>query len=599
MKQLEKAKIKRRFSFAKMVKYGVMALVMLFILNLVPVFFYRPEVNTNPLPSFYKKGVYHLHSIFSDGNGNIDEITAAAAGLNLDFVILTDHGRPNLKSSASTSWNNNVLLIGGSELSLYSGHLAAMGYQVPDYIFPPEPQEAIDEIVKDNENGVCFISHPFDDKIPWSDWEVSGFTGLEVLSSYSEARRAGFLKLLVFPLKYLINSKYALLNTMSYPRDNINQWDTLNQAGQYYGIYALDAHARLPISRTIQLNFPTYKSMFEIMTIYVKLPQEHNQKFYGGSRGVVFQKNPPGRRRQETDAVQAASLILSSLKKGNFFNVIEGIAPANGFEAFFIEQKSGQRIEIGGRSNASQGTIVVLLPFTFETGVVLLKNGIAIEQKANKAREQLEFEVSGPGVYRLEVYVPWNHFHTLPWIMTNPFFLGESAPLPPAEIYEDVVIRKPLPEMGDRFKVEKNSRSRGSIEQVVLEEGEKITHFTFKLEKESPGDRNYWSAMAMRKGQDFTGYRGLTCEVRSDKKRRFWLEFRTGQESEETWYRHSFLVDREWRRVSIPFARFYDIYGEDKVPDLARVTSVFFSINNANAYPGTEGEIFIKNFGLY
>ena len=416
---------------------------------------------------------------------------------------------------------------------------------------------------------------------------------------------------------------------MSYPKTNINQWDTLNQAGQYYGIYALDAHARLPISRTVQLNFPTYKSMFEIMTIYVKLPQELNKKFFGGSRGggrrtqpikygsdsedlnnnstytdnlqlpPLAEKSPPGRRRQETDALQAASGILSSLKEGNFFNVIEGIAPANGFEAFFIEKKSGQRIEMGGRSNASQGTIVVLLPFTFETGVVLLKNGTAIEQKTNKTEKQLEFDVSGPGVYRLEVYVPWSHFHALPWLMTNPFFLGGTAPLPPVEIYKDIVIRKPLPEGGDRFKVEKNSRSRGSIEEVISEENEAITHFTFKLEQESPGDRNYWSALALRRWQDFTGYRGLTCEVRSDRKQRFWLEFRTGQEGDETWYRHSFLVDRGWRRVSIPFARFYDIYGEDKVPDLGKISSVFFSINNANAYPGTGGEIFIKNFGLY
>jgi hypothetical protein len=560
------------------------ALVILLVLNTAPAFFYSPETNTNPLPSFYIKGVYHMHSIFSDGKGTIDEITQAAASLNLDFVILTDHGRPNLQSSNCTTWLNNVLLIGGSEFSLYSGHLAAMGFKVPDYIFPPEPQEAINEVIGDN--GVCFISHPFDDKVPWTDWDISGYTGLEVLSSYSEARRAGILNLLVFPLKYLINSKYSLLNSMGYPTDNIKKWDSLNQSGHYYGIYALDAHAKLPISKKMQLNFPTYKSMFEIMTVYVKI----NQKF------LPTKSAPPGRRRQ---AHQAAAAVISSLRKGNFFNVIEGIAPANGFEAFFIEKNSGKRIEMGGSSKEKQGKLVILLPFDFETEIIIFKNGIGSEQKANKQKKQLEIDVNEPGVYRIEVYVPGNTFDELPWIMTNPFFVGVEPPLPSSPVKDEIVLKRPFPEEQDAFIVEKNSRSEGVIDYETTEESEKITHFTFKLVKESPGDKNFWSVLALRKGFDFSGDKGFVFEARSDKKRRFWVEFRTGEGDFEVWYRHSFLVEQEWKKFHIPFKKFQVMYGEKKSPKLSEVSSIFFSINNANAYPGTEGEIFIKSFGIY
>ena len=580
-----------KYTFKRILKYVFILLFVLLILNVAPSFFYRAENNTNPLPTQYRKGVYHMHSVFSDGKGTVDEITRAAAELGLDFVILTDHGRPNIQSATSTSWLNQVLLIGGSELSLNCGHLAAMGFAVPDYIFPPEPQEAIDEIVNDNENGVCFVSHPFDDKVPWTDWDISRYTGLEILSSYTQARRAGILKILIFPLKYLVNSKYALLNTMSYPRLNIKKWDSVNESGKYYGIYALDAHAKLPISKKIRLNFPTYKSMFEIMTIYTKLGQS------------------PG-----TDAQHAAATIIASLKKGNFFNVIEAIASANGFEAFFVETDSGEQIEMGGISRSARGKLSIHLPFDFKTDVLIIKDGTAILEKTGIEEKQVEFAIDTPGVYRIEVYVPGNRFDRLPWIMTNPFFLGveRNTSLPrlsaaKGEKEEEKGDRQKKPDQMKKtfpialmdFKIEKNSRSQGTISEEVLEDNEKILRFTFNLEKESPVDKDFWSALAFRKPLNFSGNSGFVFEVRADKRLRAWLEFRTVNNGNETWLRHSFLADTTWRKVVIPVEKFHVYYGTKNAPNLANISALFFAINNAIAYPGAEGEIFLKNFRVY
>ena len=58
-------------------------------------------------------------------------------------------------------------------------------------------------------------------------------------------------------------------------------------------------------------------------------------------------------------------------------------------------------------------------------------------------------------------------------------------------------------------------------------------------------------------------------------------------------------MEQEWNKFHIPFKKFQVINGEKESPKLSEISSIFFSINNANAYPGTEGEIFIKNFGLY
>jgi len=82
---------------------------------------FQKKVNSRPLPSFYKKGVFHLHSTFSDGLGTIEEICRDARRQNLDFVILTDHGRPNRPASVASGWNQETLLIGASEFSLQAG----------------------------------------------------------------------------------------------------------------------------------------------------------------------------------------------------------------------------------------------------------------------------------------------------------------------------------------------------------------------------------------------------------------------------------------------------------------------------------------------
>jgi len=562
----------------KVFKYILIILAILVIIIIFPIFSYKKEVNDNPLPLYYKKGVYHMHSVFSDGKGTINEITTAAASLNLDFAILTDHGEPNIKSSTSTAYLNNVLLIGGSEFSLHSGHLAAMGYKLPDYIFPPEPQEAINEVIHDR--GVCFISHPFDDRIPWTDWDIKGFTGLEVLSSYSCARRISFLKLIAFPLQYMLNSNYALVSTLKYPGENVKKWDLLNsnsgdQSGRYYGIYALDAHAKLPVTEKFQLNFPSYQAMFEILTLYVKVDKE-----------------------LEKDPYQAAGTIISSLRKGNFFNVIEAIAPANGFEAWFIDN-SGQRFEMGSVSESSEGKLIILLPFRFKTDIIIKRSGKAYEQTMNNREKKLEIKVKGPGFYIIEVYVNKNKFNKLPWIMANPFFIAVKKSPSVPDKRDKIILKQLLVNEKGFFKVEKNSRSRGAVTYEISDKDELITSFTFKLVKESPGKKDFWSSLAVRKGFDFSNFTGFVFEARSDKKQRFWAEFRTGSLGKEAWYRHSFLVESEWKRFHIPFKKFHAIFKENKPPMLPDIASIFFSINNANAYPGTEGSIDFKNVGLY
>ncbi len=580
-------------------KYLLLIVVVLPVITLAPILLYKKEINDIPLPSYYKKGVYHLHSTFSDGKGELAEITGAAASSNLDFVILTDHGRPNEACAQATGYYNDVLLIGGSEFSLNCGHLAAVGFKIPAYIFPPEPQEAIAEVNADE--GVCFISHPYD-RIAWTDWDIKDFTGIEILSAASCAGELDIFQFTAFLLRYPINAKYAILGTLHYPEKEIKKWHSLNAAAKYYGIYALDAHARLPVTEKIEFNFPSYKAMFEILTIYVKIDKE-------------LVKDP----------VDAAATIISAIKKGNFFNVIEAIAPANGFAAGFV-QEDGEIVEIGGSARSHRGSIRLELPFRFKTDIIVRKDGEIFKRissaplqgyaanptrfdkekttgdrslKDLPGRGVIEIEVRQPGVYYVEVYVGKNRFNKLPWIMTNPFFINAGCPgaAPPYK-EKKIALKKSLVDGKDFFTVETNAGSQGDIAYELSAEAEAVARFRFRLHKE-PGKRDFWSCLACRRHFDFSGFSGLSFAAKSDKKMRYWLEIRTTDKEQETWYSHSFLAAAEWQRFYIPFDRFHLVYGARRKPDLAGVSSIFFSINNGLAYPGASGVLELKNIGLY
>jgi len=553
----------------KITKFIFYTSLILLLIIIIPMFSFRKESNLYPLPSNYKKGVYHFHSIFSDGKGNLDEITKAASELKLDFAILTDHGNPNLESSMATSWLNNVLLIGGSELSLNSGHLAIVGYKIPDYPFPPEPGEAIKEINRDN--GISFISHPFDDKIPWTDFNIRDFTGIEILSAYSSARKAGILKLFLFPIQYLFNSNYAILNMLSYPRENIKKWDSLNSTGKYFGIFCTDAHAKLPVSKKFEFNFPSYKSMFKIFSTYVKIEQK-------------LGKEP----------LSAARNIISSIKKGKFFNAIEAMASANGFDVYF-KTRNNKIVEMGESTKVIHGNIVARIPFEFETDILVVKNGLIHKKIIRNSKKNLFIPITDSGVYRLEIYISKNTFKTLPWILTNPIFIGvyHSTPFPTHPHIKRVLVEKE-----GFFTVETSSSSTGTISIQEQDNHELVTCFTFKLDKE-PNQKDFWSAMAHRSEADFSEYTGFIFEAKGEKRSRFWIEFRTKENQKQTWFRHSFLVENNWKKIYIPFEKFYVHFGDKKKANLSRISSIFFAINNAIAYSGAQGTLHLKNIGLY
>ena len=59
------------------------------------------------------KGAIHIHSLFSDGSGNIETITRAAKKAGLKWIIITDHNNMDIEEGII----NDICVIKGEEIS--------------------------------------------------------------------------------------------------------------------------------------------------------------------------------------------------------------------------------------------------------------------------------------------------------------------------------------------------------------------------------------------------------------------------------------------------------------------------------------------------
>ncbi len=538
-------------------------IVVLLFFFFKPVLKFKKVKNENPLPSFYKKGVYHVHSLYSsDSTGKIEDILKAAQRNNLDFVILTDHGRPNLKSSWILKKYGKVLLIGASEFGLDCGHMTAMNFKRHPYRFAPEPQSAIDEVNEDG--GFEFIAHPFDSKIPWTNWNVKNYSGIEVINSYSCIRRCSLLKKIISFFYYQIDPIFSLIYvTESFNHKNFYVWDSINKGEKCYGIFGLDAHGRFNISKKIHLNFPKYRDMFGLFNIYVKVKNVYS--------------NPNDERGE----------ILDGLKRGNFFNVVEGLGSANGFDTFFVT-KSGEKVEMGETVDVNGGNIFFKLPFNFKTKIKIYRDGKPF-RKIVSDKKEIKVKVSKKGVYRSEIYLT-RGIKNIPWIVTNPFFIGVDYGYKKFE--REGKVLKFFKFSGNFFKVRKDG---GSCCSFNLDKKNKSYILKYHLSSKE-NEKIFGVSIYHKVREDIFNFSGISFETRSQKRMRYFFVLRYGNKC----FRRSFLSGKNWERVNIDFSSLVECSGDlNERVDLKKVKFMLFSLNNYITYDGFYNKFYLRNLALY
>lgn len=330
-------------------------------------------------------GVYHIHTTFSDGYKNLRGITKIAATKQIDFIILADHGNPNYESILSQGWQNDVLVLAGSELSVNRGHLVALGFQASSQTFSQNAEEAAIQIQR--AGGFSIIAHPYS-KTRWTWGDFSRYNGIEIINADTMLKK-NFPSMLPFLPLIALKPELPLLKLLSRPERNLKKWDELNRSHTVYGFFSTDAHI-------------LYRPLFSFLHLHL------------GVDGPLPQ-----------DFKEAKHTVLEALRKGNFYNAVDAAAQAKGFHYF--AKKTQDNIPMGSTVALDPSlSLYVELPPFFRSEAVLIRDGNAVLESSEKT---ISYDVTQPGTYRVEVYLrektPLKS--SCPWIISNPIFITENT----------------------------------------------------------------------------------------------------------------------------------------------------------------------------
>ncbi|MFI5183505.1 MAG: PHP domain-containing protein, partial [Vicinamibacteria bacterium] len=335
-------------------------------------------------------GVVHVHTTLSDGGGTPEETIAGAKAAGLGFLALTDHN--NLDAKPLEGYHDGLLVIVGTEISTAAGHVVGLGIPDPVYRFSGDPTDALADVL--GAGGVAFAAHPLSprEEFRWTGWDLPGPWGMELTNGDSQWREAGWGRLLWTAVLYSLNSRYALLRSLTPSTAELARWDGLLARRDVVGIAGADAHGRLPLTRRTSVRFPSYASVFALAQNHVLLDR-------------------PLSGRAETDV----AAIASALGRGRTYIGLDALAPAAGF--FFAAEEGDRRVTMGETTPDTPGLRLRAggrLPAS--TQLVLLKDG----QPFALGGASLDHPSGGPGVYRVEARIPgW----PAPWIVSNPIYL--------------------------------------------------------------------------------------------------------------------------------------------------------------------------------
>jgi hypothetical protein len=529
------------------------------------------------------RGVVHVHTTLSDGGGTPEDVASAAKAAGLRFVVITDHNNVDAKSFEGD--HDGVLVLVGTEISTTAGHVLGLGVPDPVFRFSGDARDALEDIR--DLGGATVAAHPLSPRedFRWTGWNLRGPWGIEIVNGDSQWRAAGWPRLLRTAAFYGLNSRYALLGSLTPPDETLARWDVLLARRDVAGIAGADAHARLEVGKNQAVRFPSYESLFALAADHVVL-----------DRPLTGQAGPDGQA------------ILTALARGRCYVGLDALAPAGEFS--FTAEVDGRRVTMGD-------TVVPAPGLKLRAGgrmpagsqVTIRRDGTV----AGEGEGSVEVSPPGPGVYRTEVRVPgWS----TPWILSNPIYVfGPEAaaeraqraawpsepPVPPAAQVIDAF------NGGTRFEVGVDERStveRPLIDRHAGADGEGALRLRFHLGVPDPGHPNTFCAFMDRTDRDLTGRQGLVLSIKGDGIYRMWVQVRDANpastdEGTEWWFA-SVKTSPEWRRIAVPFERLRSINPHtDGRLDLDKVRAIVLVLDRGSDKPGTQGTIWIDDVGVY
>ena len=344
----------------------------------------------------------HMHTRYSDGHGSYRDIAEAALKAGIDAVIVSDHNVwVSGPEKVYRNHSNRVLLLIGEEVhdaarQPQKNHLLVFGAEKEMAQLANDPQRLLNGVRE--AGGIAFLAHPFDQankifnepEISWVDWQVNGYTGIELWNGLSEFK--SLLKSRLHAIYYALNPERVPHGP---PLKMLKKWDELLNTGQrVVAVGGSDAHqlpGRMgPISRQI---FP-YETHFRSVNTHIMLPA-------------------PLQWDLETDKQS----IFQALRAGHAFIGNDSPAPTRGFR--LSGQSDSGDFTMGDEVQLGAGvTLQIRVPQRAEC--ILLRNGT--EYKTWSDREAVVVHLDTPGVYRLEAYLQ-HQGKRRGWIFSNPVYI--------------------------------------------------------------------------------------------------------------------------------------------------------------------------------
>jgi hypothetical protein len=511
-------------------------------------------------------GAYHVHSIRSDGTGDIDAIAAAAGRAGLRFVVMTDHGDAT-RPPDPPAYRRGVLVIDAVEISTNGGHYAALDMPAAPYPFGGEAAAVAEDVARLGGFGV--VTHPDSRKaaLRWRDWSVD-VDGLEWINLDSEWRDEGRARLARVPFDYMVRPAPALASMLDRPVATLERWDALGATRRLVALPAHDAHggvlegeARGGLTRLLRL--ASYESSFRALAMR-----------------VILAAPPSG------SAEADARAVLAAMRAGRVFSAIDAVAsPAF---ADFRATSGGQEAVMGEELPFVAGATLTFRSTVPSGGrAVLLRDGVP--QVAESSAGTLRKTADGPGVYRVEVSAPAAPGSpAVPWLVTNPIYLrsaGETAKAPSAQSAPVVVAT-----VDDPGQVEKDSRSTATLRSTA---DTRVLEYALKA-----GERaSQYAAFAVPMPRVSAAFDAIAFTGRASGPMRVSVQLRFNDLGGSRWT-HSVYLSPEPRAIVVPMSRLLPADGGSSTPEVASASSILFVVDLTNASPGQSGRFEISDLVL-
>ncbi|MFC1563529.1 PHP domain-containing protein [candidate division KSB1 bacterium] len=345
------------------------------------------------------KGVVHFHSVYSDGGGDFDRIIEAAVNTGTEFLISADHHTYEPLKAGEEGYRQGVLTIVGNEISTEIGHIF---YVHPDNGIADIPVDSIFPKFADPyiSRGTFITAHPFLPKRPFTQWSWSGYSGFELFNSDYEWRNDSPFELIQTLTAYpFIQS--ALNFLADTPERGLAKLDSILAYRPCVITGAGDVHAKIKITRTRSIAFPSYERGFRTMQTCIQTIEPFTGNF-----------------------TEDKSKLISLLRRGSAYAAAGGFCDPSGFN-FYTKTGTGTHTMGDTVSITESPILVISVPDTTGIRVVLKKDGKTLLETEEWFTE---YEIRDPGVYRTEVYqkrrkLPFLTVSNRPWIFSNPIYI--------------------------------------------------------------------------------------------------------------------------------------------------------------------------------